>query len=98
MALTMVHCAPVVTKLRCVLAGQRRRPHGSHGSTSASLLAHEHVSPKLDLIAGVTDPESFPLKTLAAGARLLMSQTQLFCQGQSNMKNFIEYAPDFADD
>jgi hypothetical protein len=26
------------------------------------LLAHEHVSPKLDLIAGVTDPESFPLR------------------------------------
>jgi hypothetical protein len=25
------------------------------------LLADEHVSPKLDLIAGVTDPESFPL-------------------------------------
>jgi len=32
------------------------------------LLAHEHVSPKLDLIAGVTDPESFPLLSREAGA------------------------------
>jgi len=35
-----------------------------------AFVAHEHVSPKLDLIAGVTDPESFPLEKLAAGAIL----------------------------
>jgi hypothetical protein len=34
------------------------------------LLADEHVSPKLDLIAGVTtDPESFPLPSFKAWAR-----------------------------
>ena len=36
--------------------------------SSGSLLADEHVSPKLDLIAGVTDPESFPLPAEAAEA------------------------------
>jgi hypothetical protein len=38
--------------------------HTAHTARrAASLLADEHVSPKLDLIAGVTDPESIFAKS-----------------------------------
>jgi hypothetical protein len=53
----------VKCKISIALDRPAAAPTRPHGSTSASLLAREHVSPKLDLIAGVTDPESFPLAT-----------------------------------